>query len=339
MIFPLLVIECISPMGSRTWIVHPPRLGWVGFGWSLFLHPYVSLFSSCTVLLISCPCCPLNVARHPRFLPWIWPHGPRSPPSLSLLSQRTLPFYSSFLPSKPPLLSLTPPPLPPECVCERGVAVDRGRRGPPPLPPTNRGASGGVHLPGGHPSSRTESSPSSSGTSRRRRRRRRGRIRHGFVYVAQPQSQRRTDGSASLPPHEPARRQRARRRAAHQPRTQRNRQDARRRCRRCVERCRRRRRCERRCETEHVVAAKRGRKGWKKTWRKRKRSNTLPFQATLTDEERDETKPSGEENERNDESDGSESEEARKRGSDANVRDAIRGYRRQAHQGRERPAA
>lgn len=143
MIFPLLVIECISPMGSRTWIVHPPRLGWVGFGWSLFLHPYVSLFSSCTVLLISCPCCPLNVARHPRFLPWIWPHGPRSPPSLSLLSQRTLPFYSSFLPSKPPLLSLTPPPLPPECVCERGVAVDRGRRGPPPLPPTNRGASGG----------------------------------------------------------------------------------------------------------------------------------------------------------------------------------------------------
>lgn len=33
MIFPLLVIECISPMGCRTWIIHPPRLGWVGMVW------------------------------------------------------------------------------------------------------------------------------------------------------------------------------------------------------------------------------------------------------------------------------------------------------------------
>ena len=140
------------------------HLGWVGLGWwSLFLHPYVSLFSSCTMLSISCPCCHLNLARHPRFLPWIVPLWPSSPPSLSLLSQLTLPFYSSSLPTKPPLLSPSLPTPPPQGVSANGVwLATEGGWALRPVPPTNRGASAGVHLLGGHPPSRTESSPSSS---------------------------------------------------------------------------------------------------------------------------------------------------------------------------------
>lgn len=204
------------------------------------------------MLSISCPCCTLDVDGRPRC--WLG----------SRLHDQAL-HLSSCISSHPTSFESYPPPSW-GCVCEWGAAADRmGRRLPPPFPPIRRGVSGGGCVCAVGPSLQSQQGRRQRSTRRRRRRRR---IRHGFVYVAQPQSECRTDGTASFPPHEPASSQRARRRAAHQPRTQRDREDARRRRRWCVKRRQRRVRFERRWETEEADGAERneedGRRGRKR---------------------------------------------------------------------------